>query len=254
MKVIGIIPARLAASRFPNKPLKKMLGMPMIGHCYYRTCLASGFDDVYVATCDKEIAEYISSIGGKAIMTSEQHTRATTRTAEALEIVERETGQKIDIVVMVQGDEPLIPPEAIAETIPHFTDDSVNIVNIMSEIQTLEAFEDKNNVKVVVDQNNDALYFSREAIPSPWKVWKDIPRYMQTGIIAFRRDTLLHFNTMQETRLEIVESVDMNRVLEGGGSIRMVKMSGASLGVDTKEEMEVATQLLKSDPTTEKYL
>lgn len=253
MNVVGIIPARLAASRFPNKPLKTMLGMPMIGHCYHRTCLADGIDDVYVATCDEEIANYVRTIGGKAVMTSTEHTRATTRTAEALEIIEQEIGKKIDMIVMVQGDEPLIAPAAIAETVPHFSDETVNIVNIMSLFQTEEALKDENNVKVVVDQNDNALYFSREVIPSLWKN-DNVPRYMQTGIIAFRRETLLSFNAMTETSLEIVESVDMNRVLETGGRIRMVRTNGISLGVDTKEEMEMATQLLKDDPITEKYL
>jgi 3-deoxy-manno-octulosonate cytidylyltransferase (CMP-KDO synthetase) len=254
MKVIGIIPARLAASRFPGKPLAEMLGMPMVGHCYHRTRLAQGIDDVYVATCDQEIADYVESIGGHAVMTSDQHTRATTRTAEALEKIEQKTGEKVDVVVMVQGDEPLIPPETIAETIPHFSDDSVTIVNIMSQLRTLEAFEDKNNVKVVVDHNNNALYFSREPIPSPWHGWENIPRYMQTGIIAFRRDTLLRFNAMQETELEIVESVDMNRVLETGGKIRMVYTDALTIGVDTKEELDMASQLLKDDAVISNYL
>ena len=167
MSVIGIIPARMKASRFPGKPLEKIHGMPMVGHCYHRTSMAPGIDKVYVATCDVAIYDYILSIGGNVIMTSDKHTRATTRTAEALEKVEVQTGEKVDIVVMVQGDEPLIYPHTIGETLPQFQDHSVNIVNIMSRLATKEAFEDKNNVKVVVNNNNDALYFSREPIPSP---------------------------------------------------------------------------------------
>src|SRR3990167_9771720 len=112
MRVIGIIPARLAATRFPDKPLAKLLEMPMIGHCFHRAKLALGQEQVYVATCDMAIADYVYSIGGKVVMTSEHHTRATTRTAEALEIIERDTNTKFDVVVMVQGDEPLIPPKA----------------------------------------------------------------------------------------------------------------------------------------------
>lgn len=254
MNVIGIIPARLAASRFPGKPLKEMLGMPMIGHCYHRTRLAEGIQDTYVATCDQPIADYVRSIGGNAIMTSDQHTRATTRTAEALEIIEKDKGKRVDVVVMVQGDEPLIAPETIAETIPHFDDPSVDIVNIMSRLQTLEMFEDVNNVKVVVDLENNALYFSREPIPSPWKGWEHIPRYMQTGIIAFRRDVLLNFNSMEETPLEQIESVDMNRVLETGGKIRMVPTDAMTIGVDTKEELLVAEKMLAADQSVSRYL
>lgn len=254
MKVIGIIPARLGATRFPGKPLATMLGMPMVGHCYHRTRLAPGLDAAYVATCDESIAEYVRSIGGKAIMTATTHNRATTRTAEALEIIERETGERIDVVVMVQGDEPLISPETIGETLKHFEDPTVEIVNVISKLRTLEAFVDKNNVKVVVDQNSDALYFSREPIPSPWKGWEHLPRYMQTGIIAFRRDVLLRFNAMQETPLEQYESVDMNRVLETGGRIRMVPTEAFTIGVDTPAELAEAEKHLRNDPSLPRYL
>ena len=254
MNVIGIIPARMGSSRFPGKPLKKIHGMPMVGHCYHRTAMTPGIDKAYVATCDAEIYDYILSIGGNAVMTANTHTRATTRTAEALEKIEGQTNETVDIVVMVQGDEPLIHPDTIGETIPHFQDQSVDIVNIMSRLGTKEAFEDKNNVKVVVNNNNDALYYSREPIPSPWNGWEDLPRYMQTGIIAFRRDTLIAFNAMQETRLEQIESVDMNRVLETGGKIRMVLTDATTIGVDVPEELEAAEALLIGDETMERYL
>ncbi len=254
MKVIGIIPARLGATRFPGKPMKKIHGMPMVGHCYHRTRLAEGITDTYVATCDDEIAQYIKSIGGKPVMTSTAHTRATTRTAEAMEHIEKETGDQVDIVVMMQGDEPLVRPDTIAETLEHFSDPNVGIVNIMSRLSTYEQFVDKNNVKVVVAQNNDALYFSREPIPSPWHGIEDVPMFMQTGIIAFRRDILLRFNEMEETRLEQIESIDMNRVLETGGSIRMVPTDAVTIGVDTLEELQAAEKLLNGDLVMSQYL
>lgn len=254
MKAIGIIPARLGATRFPGKPLATMLGMPMVGHCYHRTRLAMGLDATYVATCDEAIAEYVRGIGGNTVMTASSHNRATTRTAEALDIIEQDIGEQIDVVVMVQGDEPLIAPETIKETLKHFADPDVNIVNVMSRLRTLESFVDKNNVKVVVNQNNDALYFSREPIPSPWKGWEQLPRYMQTGIIAFRRDVLLRFNAMDETPLEQYESVDMNRVLETGGNIRMVLTDALTIGVDTAEELEQAEKYLRNDSTLSDYL
>jgi 3-deoxy-manno-octulosonate cytidylyltransferase (CMP-KDO synthetase) len=254
MNVIGIIPARMGSSRYPGKPLEKIHGMPMIGHCYHRTAIAPGIDKTYVATCDAEIYDYILSIGGNAVMTSNTHTRATTRTAEALEKIEVEFGKRVDVVVMVQGDEPLIQPNTIGETIPNFQDQSINIVNIMSRIPTKEAFVDENNVKVVVNNNNDALYFSREPIPSLWKGWEDIPRYMQTGIIAFRRDILIDFNAMEETELEQIESVDMNRVLETGGKIRMVLTEAITIGVDVQEELIAAEKILINDEVMKGYL
>ena len=254
MKAIGIIPARMGASRFPGKPLAPILGMPMIGHCYHRTRLAPGLAAAYVATCDQPIVDYVESIGGRAVMTSTVHNRASTRTAEALEIIQRQTGEPVDVVVMVQGDEPLIAPETIGETLRHFADPAVEIVNIMSRLRTLDAFVDKNNVKVVVNHKKDALYFSREPIPSPWNGWEHLPRYMQTGIIAFRRDTLLRFNAMQETTLEQIESVDMNRVLETGGRIRMVAIDAFTIGVDTPQELADAEEHLRNDPALTRYL
>ena len=207
MRAIGIIPARMGSSRFPGKPMSTLLGMPMIGHCYHRTRLAPGIEQTYVATCDEVIMDYGQSIGGRAVMTAQTHNRATTRTAEALEVIEQQTELRFDVVVMVQGDEPLISPEAIGETLRHFEDPTVNIVNLISRIRSLESFVDKNNVKAVVNDKGNALYFSREPIPSPWKGWEHLPRYMQTGIIAFRHDVLLEFNAMQETPLEQYESV-----------------------------------------------
>jgi 3-deoxy-manno-octulosonate cytidylyltransferase (CMP-KDO synthetase) len=254
MKAIGIIPARLGASRYPNKPMALIHSMPMVGHCYHRTRLAPGLAATYVATCDEEIARYVRGIGGSAIMTSTSHTRATTRTAEAMEHIEAATGERADVVVMVQGDEPLILPETIAETLDHFDDPTVEIVNIMSRLRTYEQFVDKNNVKVVVKQNNDALYYSREPIPSPWRGLEGVPMYMQTGIIAFRHDVLLRFNRMAETRLEQIESVDMNRVLETGGRIRMVPTEAVTIGVDTPQELKDAEELMKADPTMGRYL
>lgn len=254
MKAIGIIPARLGATRYPNKPMATILGMPMVGHCYHRTRLAPGISAAYVATCDDEIAAYVSGIGGTPVMTSTSHTRATTRTAEAMEKIEAITGEQVDIVVMVQGDEPLILPETIAETLNHFGDPEVAIVNIMSRLRSYEQFVDKNNVKVVVNHRQDALYFSREPIPSPWHGIDDVPMYMQTGIIAFRREALLRFNSMSETRLEQIESVDMNRVLETGGRIRMVLTDSVTIGVDTPQELKEAEALMRNDSAVARYL
>jgi 3-deoxy-manno-octulosonate cytidylyltransferase (CMP-KDO synthetase) len=216
--------------------------------------MAPGLAAAYVATCDQEIADYVSSIGGSGVMTSDSHTRATTRTAEAMELIEAASGERAEVVVMVQGDEPLISPETIGQMLAHFSDPAVEIVNIMSRLRTMAQFVDRNNVKVVVNQNNDALYFSREPIPSPWRGLDQVPMYMQTGIIAFRRDVLLRFNRMQETRLEQIESVDMNRVLETGGRIRMVLTEAATIGVDTPQELEDAEVLMKDDSFLSRYL
>lgn len=253
MKAIAIIPARLGASRFPGKPLARILGIPMVGHCYFRTRMCDRLLDTYVATCDKEIADYVISVGGKVVMTATTHNRASERTAEAMLKIEAETGAVVDVVVMVQGDEPLITPEVIGEILPHFDDPGIEIVNIMSRLRTKEEFLDHNNPKVVVNQKMDALYFSREPIPSPWKGFDHIPMYMQVGVIAFRREALTRFNRVPETSLEKIESVDMNRILETGGRIRMVLTEMRTIGVDTPAELEAAAALMAGDPLIARY-
>lgn len=252
MKAIAIVPARLGASRFPGKPLAKILGVPMVGHCYFRTRMCRGLLETYVATCDKEIADYVRSVGGKVVMTADTHTRASTRTAEAMLAIESEIG-KVDVVVMMQGDEPLITPDVISQTLSHFADPTVEIVNIMSRLRSVEEFLDKNNVKVVVNRSMDALYMSREPIPSPWKGTEGLPMYMQVGVIGFRRDVLIRFNNMTETLLEKFESVDMNRVLETGGKIRMVPTDMRTIGVDTPAELAAVEKILKDDPLVSAY-
>lgn len=253
MKSIVIIPARMSASRFPNKPLEKILGIPMLGHCYHRSVLAVGSDSVYVATCDTEIADYIKSISGNVVMTSRLHERATTRTSEAVEIIEKEIGENIDNIIMVQGDEPLISPARLLEMIKYFDGGDVQIVNLMTRLNTLEQFKDQNNVKVVVNKKNEALYFSREPIPSPWKGVDGLRMFMQTGIIAFKKDALIEFNQLNEGELEKIESIDMNRVLENCGKIKMVQVDEPMIGVDTVDELRVVEGLMENDLIFRKY-
>ena len=237
MKIIAIIPARMGSSRFPGKPMVLIHGVPMIGHCYYRTSMCPSVSETYVATCDQEIYDYIYSIGGRAIMTSSSHERASDRTAEAMLKIEAETGCKVDIVVMVQGDEPMVTPKMISEALHPFKMDSkVNVVNLMAKMSTVEEFQDPNEVKVVVNNNSDAIYFSREPIPSLKKGAKEVTMLKQVCVIPFKRNYLLEFNEMQETELERIESVDMMRVIENGDKVRMVMTEADSYSVDTEDD------------------
>lgn len=248
MNIIGIIPARLASSRLPNKPMADILGMPMIGHVYHRSKMSETLSEVYVATCDEEIKVYVESIGGKAIMTSNQHERASDRTAEALLKIEKRTGQKVDIVVMIQGDEPMVTPDMISAAVqPLLSSADIQITNLMERIETQEEHEDPAEVKVVVDVNDFALYFSREPIPSRKKGIKEVPMLKQVCIIPFRRDFLLEYNSMEQTPLEIIESVDMNRLLENGIKIKMVMRDEITLAVDTKEDLMRVNKLMNND-------
>jgi 3-deoxy-manno-octulosonate cytidylyltransferase (CMP-KDO synthetase) len=211
-------------------------------------------DETYVATCDQEIYDYIGLIGGNAIMTSSKHERACDRAAEAMLKIEENTGRRIDTLVMVQGDEPMDTPQMISDSlVPIKSDQSINIVNLMGEIKSLDEFEDPNTVKVVVDPNDYAIYFSREPIPSRKKGASQVPMRKQICIIPFRRDYLLEFNNLPETPLEIIESVDMMRVLESGGRIKMVGTNEESYGVDTSEDLLMVQERMVDDPLLARY-
>jgi len=254
MKAIAIIPARMGSSRFPGKPMKEIHGIPMIGHCYFRTKMCNGIFDTYVATCDREIFDYIESIGGKVVMTSDLHERATDRTAEAMLKIEKIIKDTIDVVVMVQGDEPMVVPEMISESLqPLMDDNSVNVVNLMANIDSCKEFEDPNEVKVVVDNFSDAIYFSREPIPSRKKGFDRVPMLKQVCIIPFRRDYLLKFNNTPETKLEKIESVDMMRIIENGESVRMVMTHAKSFSVDTPEDLLNVEREMENDQLMKLY-
>ncbi len=255
MNIIGIIPARMASTRFPGKPLAQINGMPMIGHVYHRSKMSDILDEVYVATCDHEIADYIESINGQTIMTVDTHKRASERTAEALLKIEQETGNQADIVVMLQGDEPMIVPEMIEVAVkPLVEDSSIKVLNLMAELKTEEEWEDPNEVKVVVDKEDYALYFSREPIPSRKKYDGKITAFKQVCIISFTRDALLEYVDLEPTNLEIIESVDMNRFLEYGVKVKMVRTTHETLAVDTDADLKKVNQLMRKDPLMAKYL
>lgn len=248
MNIISIIPARMGSSRFPGKPMKDILGIPMIGHVYKRVKMSKTLSEVYVATCDTEIYDYIESIGGKAIMTSDCHERCSDRCAEAMLKIEKQSGEKCDIMVMVQGDEPLTFPQMIDEAVqPMLEDKSVVITNLVADLDSLEAFENPNEVKVVMDKNNNALYFSREPIPSRKKGVLDVPMKKQVCVIPFTRDFLLQYNEMEPTPLEIIESVDMMRILENGMKVKMIDTKYETKAVDTKEDLDRVVEMMKKD-------
>ena len=254
MKVIAIIPARMAATRFPNKPMALIEGIPMIGHCYYRTKMCKNLDEVYVATCDQEIYHYIEGIGGKAIMTSEIHERATERTAEAMLNIEKIFGTpKFDIAVMVQGDEPLVDPEMINAVVAPLISGNNQVSNLMSPLNGLKEIENYNFVKVVTGIDGKALYMSREPIPSSNKYHQAISYYRQLGLIAFSREALLKFVNLATTPLEMIESVDMNRFLENNIPIQMTATHLAADSVDTEEDLERVKIKMRDDLLFLKY-
>jgi 3-deoxy-manno-octulosonate cytidylyltransferase (CMP-KDO synthetase) len=251
-RIVAIIPARLGSSRFPGKPLAPLLGRPMIEHVFRRAMLCERLDAVYVATCDDEIRSVVEGFDGPVLMTSAAHERASDRVAEAAERIHA------DIVVMIQGDEPMIAPSMILDAItPMFQDSSVMCVNLASRIRNHEEYIDRNTIKVVMNLNGDALYFSRSPIPAltfPIDSGSERPPvFKQVCVIPFRRDFLREFARLPPTPLEQAESIDMLRVIEHGRSIRLVETTSATHAVDTPEDLRLVETLMKDDPIVPLY-
>lgn len=255
MNIVGIIPARMGSSRFPGKPLARIHGIPMIEHVYKRSQMARSLTDLYVATCDEEIKKAVNDFDGKVIMTKDTHERASDRTAEAVVKIENQQKIIIDLVVMIQGDEPMIYPEMIDSAVsPFLSDKSIMVVNLMAELKTSKEHQDPNEIKVVVDKNNFAMYFSREPIPFCRKGTASAPRLKQVCVIPFRRDFLVEFNNLAQTPLEISESVDMLRILENGYKVKMVFSEHQTYSVDTTEDLKKVECLMGRDPLIREYL
>ena len=251
MKIIAVIPARMGSSRFPGKPLAPILGRPMVEHVYRRTLLCKTLSDVFVATCDKEIFESVEAFGGKAIMTSPSHERASDRVAEAA------VDMDCDVVVMVQGDEPLTHPQMIEESLAPFLsgDEKVACVNLTARITGQTEFEDRNTIKVVVDKDGFALYMSREPIPTRQiQNFGQIPAFKQVCIIPFAAYALQEFSRLEPTPLEVAESVDMMRFIEHGRKVKMVETSFSTHAVDHPTDLELVEGLLRQDPLAQKYI
>ena len=251
--VIVLIPARLGSSRFPNKPLVSILGLPMIGHVLLRS-QASGAGVVAVATCDIEIREFVESIGGRAVMTGDHHERASDRCAEALLRVEAEDGRTYSHVVMVQGDEPMLHPEMIAEALaPLQADDSVLVTNLLGRIDTDVEFRDPSCIKVVCNTVGDALFMTRQPVPTGGPI-ADPCNGKQVCIMGFRREALIRYAALAPTPLEEAESVDMLRFMEHGIPIRMAATDHRTHAVDTPDDVFIVEAALSGDPLTDQLL
>jgi 3-deoxy-manno-octulosonate cytidylyltransferase (CMP-KDO synthetase) len=247
LKIIALIPARMGSSRFPGKPMAPLLGIPMIEHVYRRVALNPLLSATVVATCDREIAEHVRLIGGRVAMTGSHHERASDRCAEALEVIEREDRERFAIAVMVQGDEPLVHPDMITEALqPMLDDPQILVTNLLGQISGDAEFEDRNCIKVVCGRDGNALYFSREPIPTRSK-GVNAPMGKQICVIPFRRQFLIDYTSMSPTPLEIAESVDMLRILENGLSVRMVPTQHNTQAVDTEADRIRVEHMMRSD-------
>lgn len=242
-RVIGIIPARLAAVRLPNKPLLDIAGKPMIQWVWEQARKVTLLDDLLVATPDEAILKVVESFGGRAVMTSPKHRSGTDRLAEAAANLDAE------IIVNIQGDEPLLDPRNIEKAIePLLAVPDLPIVSLMCPCPTEER-DNPATVKVVCDRHQNALYFSRARIPYPRNM-EAVPVMQHIGLYAYRREFLLAFAQMEPTPLEKTEGLEQLRVLENGYAIRMVSVEQAPLSVDTPDDLRRVREIFAAGPHT----
>ena len=248
MRIICIIPARLGSYRFMEKPFADICGKPMIEHVYKRASLCKMLDEVYVATPNQEIYDVVEKFGGKAIMTSDDARRASDRVAEAAGKV-----AEADIIVNLQGDEPLVHPELIEMVVqPLLEDPYLSNVNLARKVDYEEAVN-IHEVKLVYDLNHDAILFSREPIPSKFMGDKKIPYYVQGGIFPFTRKSLQDYTNLASTPLEIIESIDMLRFIENGRKIRIVETELETYSVDIPSDVEKVVRVMENDKLKDLY-
>ncbi len=240
MKIIGVIPARYGSTRLKGKPLMDICGKTMIQHVYEQVSKSELIERVIVATDDERIAKVVSEFGGEAVITSVDHPTGSDRVAEVVKNID------CDIVVNIQGDEPLIMPEIIDEiSKAALEDNKINLTTGAYQIYTEKMFYDPNIVKVVTDKDNIALYFSRSLIPYP-RYDQNLEVFEHIGIYAFRKEFLLKYIKLENTPLSINESLEQLKVLENGYKIKVVKTKHqySAVSVDTFEDLEEVRKIV----------
>ena len=244
MKIVAIIPARYGSSRFTGKPLAFIAGKPMIQWVYESVCKVEFLDAVYVATDSVRIYECVKAFGGQALMTASTHTCGTDRLAECADILQLEDE---DIVLNIQGDEPLIKPEMVADLASTFDDSTVYMGTLKKLIENVEELENSNVVKVITDVKDDAIYFSRYALPYERDGIKR-RHFKHIGVYGYKTWFLKKYSIMEKTELEIAESLEQLRVIENGYKIRVKETKWQTIGVDTPEQIsEVERELEKAN-------
>jgi 3-deoxy-D-manno-octulosonate cytidylyltransferase len=238
-KIGAFIPARYAATRFPAKLMQALGDKTVIRHTYENTVATGLFDEVYVVTDSEIIFNEITSNGGKAIMSKKEHESGSDRIAEAIEDL------SIDIVVNVQGDEPFVKKEPLEQLIAVFKDDKVQVASLMQALTNSDLIADPNYVKVAVDKNSNALFFSRSVIPYARNTAIAITYYEHIGVYAFKKQALLDFTNWPMSPLEAAEKIECLRYLENGVAMKMVVTSYMGIEIDTPEDLIKAAKLLK---------
>jgi 3-deoxy-manno-octulosonate cytidylyltransferase (CMP-KDO synthetase) len=233
MKIIGVIPARYDSTRFPGKPLVNIAGKPMIQHVWENSAKSKLINELYAATDDKRIFVAVKSFGGNAVMTSKKHKSGSDRIGEVIK------KRNCDIVVNIQGDEPFINPLNIDKTIrPLLEDKNIRVSTLCTPIKHRDEINNPNVVKVVVDKNGFALYFSRLAVPYNRDKAKNIVYYKHIGLYVYRKKYLLEFINQKPSKLEMAEKLEQLRILENGTKIKVVITNIDSFTVDSKQDLK----------------
>ena len=240
MKVLCVIPARYASTRLPGKPLSMIAGKPMIQHVYERACQAQLPNEVVVATDNELVEKAVLDFGGKAVMTSPDHPSGTDRLAEVALMY-----PDVDVIVNVQGDEPMIPPEVIDRLAEAFNGDADLNMATMKVVMDEDDYENSAAVKVVTDQQGYALYFSRSLMPYPRNKPEGFKVFKHVGIYAYRRNFLLKYAALAPTPLEKAESLEQLRALENGYKIKVLESDFQGIGVDTPEDLAAVNALFE---------
>lgn len=243
MRIYALIPSRYGSSRFPGKPLAQIAGKPMIQWVYENVKKIKTLEGVYVATDDQRIYDAVSNFGGKALMTSSEHTCGTDRLAECVDILKLDAD---DVVLNIQGDEPLIKPEMILDLISTFDDDSVYMGTLKKRIEDESEIMNPNVVKVISDIHDDAIYFSRYTIPYERDGVRRV-HYKHVGTYGYKVWFLKKYSSLPKTELELSESLEQLRVIENGLKIRVKETVFQTIGVDTPEQIQLVENFMSNN-------
>jgi len=249
VSVVGVIPARMASSRFPGKPLKPIDGKPMIWHVWQRSLLSNALDKVVIATCDNEIKEAAEAFGATVLMTSNKHIRSNDRVAEVAEKI------SCDIVLNIQGDEPLLNPQLIKDVVNELKNNlDIQCVNPVSVIKARAEMQSPHTVKVVSNLKGRVLYFSRYPIPSDLVSERKCPVYRQVPILGFRSDFCIKLASLSQGSLELQESIDLLRAVEHDMPLHILVTEFQTIGVDIPTDLSDAEKVLENDEIYKKYV
>jgi len=248
MQFLSLIPARYSSTRFPGKPLADIAGKSMIHRVYEQAC--SCFEHVYVATDDDRIKNHVLDFGGKAVMTSSEHRSGTDRCAEAANVINKAEGNRFDIIINIQGDEPFIQPDQLKLVCSCFDDADTEIASLVKKISNAEELANPNIPKVILNNNQEAIYFSRSIIP----YLRNVPEdqwynkhifYKHIGLYAYRYETLMKLTKLPPSTLEIAESLEQIRWIQNGFKIKIAETNTENLAIDTPDDLEKVRERLR---------